>query len=339
MSESDDKAVFLSYASQDAEAARNIAEALRAAGVVVWFDKSELRGGDAWDQKIRKQIKECALFMPVISANTNARAEGYFRLEWKLAVDRSHLMADDAPFLFPVVIGDVTDATARVPDKFRDVQWTRVRLDESPAELAARVAKLLRGGGASLDDARGRAQGAPLQKTPARWRWWMIFPVIGTLMGLLFAVRPLIPSTRRSEPKPPPVAPAVSEARQLARRAAAMSVDKYNSTADDFATAEGLLKRALELEQNDAEIWAISSMLHTNIRTRGFDHDRARREWARRDAERAVKLGPGGSGSHLQKTPHLESGQRGRPGPTGLALRRRRTRRGGGQALRPGAAA
>ena len=34
------KAVFLSYASQDAEAARRICEALRAAGVEVWFDQS-----------------------------------------------------------------------------------------------------------------------------------------------------------------------------------------------------------------------------------------------------------------------------------------------------------
>ena len=38
-------AVFLSYASQDAEAARRICEALRAAAIEVWFDLSELRGG------------------------------------------------------------------------------------------------------------------------------------------------------------------------------------------------------------------------------------------------------------------------------------------------------
>ena len=60
------KAVFLSYASQDAEAARGICETLRSAGVEVWFDQSELRGGDAWDAKIRRQIKECALFVPII---------------------------------------------------------------------------------------------------------------------------------------------------------------------------------------------------------------------------------------------------------------------------------
>ena len=54
-------AVFLSYASQDAQAAQKIADALRAAGVEVWLDQSELRGGDVWDQKIRRQIRECAI--------------------------------------------------------------------------------------------------------------------------------------------------------------------------------------------------------------------------------------------------------------------------------------
>ena len=79
------KAVFLSYASQDAEAARRIAEALREGGVEVWFDQNELIGGDAWDTKIRGQIASCALFVPVISATTQARREGYFRIEWRLA--------------------------------------------------------------------------------------------------------------------------------------------------------------------------------------------------------------------------------------------------------------
>jgi hypothetical protein len=33
-------AVFLSYASQDAEAAQRICQALRAGGIEVWFDQS-----------------------------------------------------------------------------------------------------------------------------------------------------------------------------------------------------------------------------------------------------------------------------------------------------------
>jgi adenylate cyclase len=136
-------AVFLSYASQDAEAAQKICEALRAAGIEVFLDQSELRGGDAWDQKIRQQIRDCALFVPIISAHTQARPEGYFRLEWKLAVDRSHLMAAEKAFLVPVVVDATREPEALVPTQFRDVQWTRIPAGEVPAAFVDRIAALL----------------------------------------------------------------------------------------------------------------------------------------------------------------------------------------------------
>ena len=63
--------VFSSYASQNSEPARRIAEGLRYGGIEVWFDESELRRGDAWDQKLRREIQACALFVPVISANVD----------------------------------------------------------------------------------------------------------------------------------------------------------------------------------------------------------------------------------------------------------------------------
>ena len=52
------KAVLLSYASEDSAAAEGICAALRSAGIEVWFDRSELRGGDAWDRQIRTQIHD-----------------------------------------------------------------------------------------------------------------------------------------------------------------------------------------------------------------------------------------------------------------------------------------
>jgi Tol biopolymer transport system component/DNA-binding winged helix-turn-helix (wHTH) protein len=120
------RAVFLSYASQDAEPARRIAEGLRQGGVVLWFDQSELRGGDAWDQKIRREIRTCALFIPVISRSTQVRTEGYFRLEWHLADQRTHLMARSRPFLLPVCIDDTPELHAEVPESFAAVQWARL---------------------------------------------------------------------------------------------------------------------------------------------------------------------------------------------------------------------
>jgi TolB-like protein/Tfp pilus assembly protein PilF len=136
-------AAFLSYASEDAAAAGRIAAALRAAGVEVWFDQSELRGGDAWDRQIRARIHDCRLFIAVISAGTEARDEGYFRREWKLAVDRTHDMSERKTFLLPVVIDHTSERGAAVPEKFREVQWTRLPGGETPPEFAARVARLM----------------------------------------------------------------------------------------------------------------------------------------------------------------------------------------------------
>src|SRR5262245_14984712 len=108
------RAVFLSYAHEDDEPVRRMVDALQALGFEVWFDQGELRGGDAWDLKIRKQIRDCTLFIPVISANTQARLEGYFRIEWKLAAQRTHAMAEEKAFLLPVVIDATREGDARV---------------------------------------------------------------------------------------------------------------------------------------------------------------------------------------------------------------------------------
>jgi len=137
------RAVFLSYPSQDAEAAQKICEALRAGGIAVFLDQSELRGGDAWDQKIRHEIHDCALFVPLISAHSDARREGYFRREWKLAVDRTADMSDRVAFLVPVVIDDTSDSRADVPDRFRQVQWTRLPGGETSPAFVERIKRLL----------------------------------------------------------------------------------------------------------------------------------------------------------------------------------------------------
>lgn len=142
-------AVFVSYTSQDAEAAKRICEALRYAGIEVWFDQSELRGGDVWDALIRGQIKACDFFVPVISATTSARDEGYFRREWRLAVERTADMADDKPFIVPVVIDGTTEASARVPEAFRKVQWTRLPGGQCTSAFVDRLLSLMAMNGAS----------------------------------------------------------------------------------------------------------------------------------------------------------------------------------------------
>ena len=202
-------AVFLSYASQDAEAARRMCEALRAAGVEVWFDQSELVGGDAWDAKIRGQIGSCALFVPLISANTQARQEGYFRLEWKLAEDRSHLMAKGKPFIVPVSVDGTSERGALVPDAFLAVQWTKLPGGETSAAFVARVSALLGGSIAGPVGDRAPGQRPGLQASPLQESGmpsWAVAVLGGVMLALIafIALRPTGKESPTASGKPVP---------------------------------------------------------------------------------------------------------------------------------------
>jgi TolB-like protein len=153
------KAVFLSYASQDAEAAQRICQALRAAGIEVFLDQSELRGGDAWDQKIRHEIQACALFIPVISAHTVSRHEGYFRLEWDLADQRTHKIARNRAFIVPVCVDATPESSADIPESFQRVQWTRLPEGETPPAFVERIRRLLSPELSPLSAVSGAASG------------------------------------------------------------------------------------------------------------------------------------------------------------------------------------
>ncbi len=234
-------AVFLSYASEDMAAAQRICDALRAAGVEVWFDQSALRGGDAWDRQIRSQVQHCSLFIALISAHSNARTEGYFRREWRLAVERTHDMADDAAFLLPIVIDDTPEPRARVPDEFREVQWTRLPDGATPPAFIERVARLLAtdwtsapageamgaSGGARGPAAGGstaRAATARQRRGAGRRAPLLMLAASLAVAGTLFAVWLLWsrPAARTLRPEPPTArAPARTPAPAPAPRAAA----------------------------------------------------------------------------------------------------------------------
>jgi TolB-like protein len=164
--------VFLSYASADREAARALRDALPGFGLEVWYDESELGGGELWDQKIRKQIRECDYFMPLISAQTEARLEGYFRREWRLAVERTLDMADDHPFLLPIVIDDTSQAGARVPEKFFTIQWLRIPAGRPTPALETLCRRLVSGEAMAPKPAgisKGRAARAGSPKIPPQY--------------------------------------------------------------------------------------------------------------------------------------------------------------------------
>jgi TolB-like protein/tetratricopeptide (TPR) repeat protein len=213
------RAVFLSYASEDANAAARICEALRAAGIEVWFDESELRGGDVWDQKIRREIHDCALFVPIISANTASRHEGYFRLEWDLADQRTHMMARDRAFIMPVCLDATPGAGTDVPESFHRVQWTRLPAGEATPAFVERVRRLVspassHGPTTTVSPAGTMSTAIPpmRERVGASWRWKPALLAIVAVVALgalaYFAIDKFSVSKHQASQPTTPVAPA-----------------------------------------------------------------------------------------------------------------------------------
>jgi TIR domain-containing protein/SIR2-like protein len=138
-----DHAVFISYAREDLAAVQKLKTGLDAAGVKTWFDLERLEGGDDYDRKIQRNVARCSYFIPIVSAATERRLEGYFRREWSYAIDRARNIAEGALFILPVCIDDTNAGDAHVPEKFKALHFTRLSGGEVSPEFAQRLQELL----------------------------------------------------------------------------------------------------------------------------------------------------------------------------------------------------
>jgi hypothetical protein len=137
-------AIFISYAREDLAVVRALKEALEEAGLTVWFDYDRLGAGDTFDPKIQNNIRRCSLFLPVLSRNTEARSEGFFRREWRYALDRDLDIDPGTPFIIPVAIDDTREFTT-LPRRFREIHITAAPEGRAPSEFINRVRRI--GGG------------------------------------------------------------------------------------------------------------------------------------------------------------------------------------------------
>ena len=138
-----DHAVFISYAREDLAAVQQLKAGLDAAGLTAWFDLQQLDSGDDFARKIRGNIARCSYFIPVISATTQRRFEGWFRREWNWAVDRTEGMVTGARFILPVCIDDTPENGALVPEQFLKAHWTRLPGGVVTPEVAAKLKELV----------------------------------------------------------------------------------------------------------------------------------------------------------------------------------------------------
>lgn len=113
---------FISYASEDADAAQRITQALKTLGFgKVWFDREALIPGDHWPDKIEEAIGACDFFVPVLSRQADRRREGVYWEEWRHAMERSLRINEE--FLLPIGI----DADPPIKSGYERIftGWTR----------------------------------------------------------------------------------------------------------------------------------------------------------------------------------------------------------------------
>ena len=317
------RAIFLSYASQDAEAAQLLCESLRRGGIEVWFDSDGgLEHGDEWDQKIRRQIKECLLFVAVISANTQARQEGYFRLEWELAAQRAMSIASGVAFILPIVIDETREPDALVPDRFRAVQWMRLPQGAVSPEVQQRFLKLWshRAGVVKnnlnppplIPDDQGSLPTATLLDGPKNKIWLKagIATLLIASLGLLWW-QPWRPSERTlksaaplDESTQPVAARPQSEGAQLAERAKAIYA-RLSYTVSDLGPAEDLARRATERDPDNATTWGVRAGVQAAWVNRNWDLSEKRQMEVQRLANHALTLDPNEPEALLALAQHL----------------------------------
>ena len=78
--------VFISYADEDKEQAKSVADRLESLGAKVWFDKSALVSSDLYESIIEDNIAKAKRFMPIISQTTMKPGRRFFRKEWAMAI-------------------------------------------------------------------------------------------------------------------------------------------------------------------------------------------------------------------------------------------------------------
>ena len=125
----DAETIFISYMREDADAARRLYAAITKLGGDVWMDEPRIRPGDAWEPEVLRSIRRTVrLFIPVISANTEAAREGYVFREWNEAVNRLRGIMGQR-FVVPVVVDTGYDGDAsryqNIPEEFGGLHFGR----------------------------------------------------------------------------------------------------------------------------------------------------------------------------------------------------------------------
>lgn len=99
------KKIFISYAREDIDTARQIYHDLKKFGLDVWFDEECLLPGKNWDREIQNIIPQCAHFLALLSSNS-VNKHGYVQKELKKAFEVLDKFPEGYEYIIPVRLND-----------------------------------------------------------------------------------------------------------------------------------------------------------------------------------------------------------------------------------------
>jgi hypothetical protein len=110
--------VFIAYATEDFETARNLFVELGTRGYAPWLDRRKLLPGQNWPRRIEDAIASADFFVACFSSNS-VKKRGGFQAEVRFALDCASRLPIDDVFLIPVRLDD-----CRVPARIqRETQY------------------------------------------------------------------------------------------------------------------------------------------------------------------------------------------------------------------------
>ena len=97
--------IFISYAKEDLKSAKRIYYDLKNLGISCWLDSECLLPGQNWDEVISKTIRDCDLFLALLSKHSLTK-RGFVQKELKVALKCIDKFPSNEIFIIPVRIED-----------------------------------------------------------------------------------------------------------------------------------------------------------------------------------------------------------------------------------------
>jgi hypothetical protein len=108
--------IFLSYAREDYAQAEKLYDSLNSIpSIDVWLDRKSLLPGQNWKEGISDAIRDCNLFLVLISTKSNDKV-GHYQKEIKEALEILDNYPNNKVFVVPVRLDDCTPHNKRLAD-------------------------------------------------------------------------------------------------------------------------------------------------------------------------------------------------------------------------------